>query len=151
MKYPYKGAGIALFKKVNGEYEILLGCRTIPPGAGKWSIPGGEYKKGDKGFLGNAERELLEETKLKLSEIAKSKEPIIYSINWLLFKWETFMYEVAADFKAPPKADLNFEFSEMKFIPLSEIGNYKLACYVKKEINSFLRNISSSSPLYFPK
>ena len=145
MKYPYKGAGVALFKKVNGEYEILLGCRTIPPGAGKWSIPGGEYKKRDKGFFGNAKRELWEETKKDLLEISKDKEPIVYRINWLLFRWETYMYEVDADFKAPPKADINFEFSEMKFIPLSELGNYKLACYVKSEIKCFLRNISKKA------
>ena len=143
MKYPYKGAGVALLKKVNGEYEIMLGCRTIAPGAGKWSIPGGEYKKGvDKNSFDNAERELREETKLELLEIGKAKKPIIYSINWLMFRWETYMYEVDTDFEAPPKANLNFEFSEMKFIPLSELGNYKLACYVKSEIKHFLRNIS---------
>ena len=137
MKYPYKGAGVALFKKVNGEYEILLGCRTIPPDAGKWSIPGGERKKEDKSFFDNAERELREETKLELLEIAKAKKPIVYRINWLLFRWETYMYEVDADFKAPPKANLNHEFSEMKFIPLSELVNYELACYVEDEIDCF--------------
>ena len=46
MKLPYKGGGVALFykDKHTGEYSILLGKRTIEPGKGKWSIPGGGYE-----------------------------------------------------------------------------------------------------------
>ena len=49
------------------------------------------------------------------------------------------MYEVPSDFPTPTKIR---EFSEMKFIPLSELGNYKLAFGVKSEINCFVKNIS---------
>lgn len=53
MKLPYKGGGVALFykDKHTGEYSILLGKRTIEPGKGKWSIPGGGYEPQDAFYM----------------------------------------------------------------------------------------------------
>ena len=140
MKLPYKGAGVALFKKIDNEYAILLGKRKYKPGVGKWSIPGGGYEsKEDLTLFMTAKRELQQETDIKLLKIINIKGPIVWRRNWLFFRWETYMYEVAPDFPVPTHYH---EFSEMKFIPLNELGKYKLAFGVKSEIKHFLRNIS---------
>ena len=135
----YKGAGVALFKKVNGEYQILLGKRKYRPQAGKWSIPGGEYELKDLTLFSAAKRELREETGLDLCydvKIQKIGESVIYRFKVPFFEWATYMYEVPSDFQAPARFH---EFSEMKFIPLSELKKYKLAWGVKAEVNKFTK------------
>ena len=131
---PYKGAGIALFKKVNGEYQILLGKRMNKPQAGKWSIPGGGYESYDKTLLDTALRETREEIGVDALKVAINKEPVVYRCNLLFFVWETYIYEVAPKFPVPTEFH---EFSEMKFIPLSELGKYELAWFVKAEVKKF--------------
>lgn len=70
----YKGAGIALFKKQNNDYAILLGKRTIKPNKGKWSIPGGRFEKSDNFFFETAIREFREETGINLFDIVIEKK-----------------------------------------------------------------------------
>lgn len=138
MKLPYKGAGVALFKKTDNGYAILLGKRKYNPQADKWSIPGGGYELKDLTLYMTARRELHEETGLYLQDVklAQIGETVYYHIKFPFFKWKTYMYEVPYDFPAPSKYH---EFYEMKYIPLNTIGNYKLAFGVKKEIKKFLK------------
>ncbi len=131
---PYKGAGVALFKNVNGEYQILLGKRKYRPQSGKWSIPGGGYESYDKTLLDTALRETREEIEVDALKAAINKEPIVYRCNLLLFVWETYMYEVAPEFPVPTRFH---EFSEMKFIPLGELKKYELAWGVDAEVGKF--------------
>ena len=133
---PYKGAGVALFRKVNGEYQILLGKRKYKPQAGKWSIPGGGYESYDTTLFNTALRETQEEIGVDVLKAAINKEPVVFQCNLIFFIWETYMYEVVSDFPIPKRFH---EFSEMRFIPLQELGKYKLAWGVKQEINTFLK------------
>ena len=67
MKLPCKGTGIALFFKENSifEYFIFLGKRSIKPGRGKWTIPGGGFEiRRDEDLSCTAEREFWKETEI---------------------------------------------------------------------------------------
>ena len=70
----YKGAGIALLKKQNNDYAILLGKRTIKQNKGKWSIPGGKFEKNDNFFFETAIREFREETGINIFDIVIKKK-----------------------------------------------------------------------------
>ena len=61
---------------------------------------------------------------------------IICSFHYPCFEWKTFMFEVASDFHVPER--FCYEFSEIKFISLKDIHQYKLAFGVRKEIKKFL-------------
>ncbi len=73
---PYHGAGLLLWMRdEQGKPNVLLGKRSIEPGKGKWSIPGGKWdpKKdidtdGNPDYLKTALRETEEEIKLVISE-----------------------------------------------------------------------------------
>lgn len=79
----YKGAGIALLKKQNNDYAILLGKRTIKPNKGKWSIPGGKFEKNDNFFFETAIRELRKETGINLFDIVIEKKAIVCRFNYI--------------------------------------------------------------------
>ena len=79
----YKEAGIALFKKQNNDYAILLGKRTIKPNKGKWSIPGGEFEKSDNFFFETSIREFREETGINLFDIVIEKKAIVCRCNYI--------------------------------------------------------------------
>lgn len=132
----YKGAGIAIIKKQNDELFILLGKRTEKPQKGKWSIPGGGFEKYDKSLFETALREFREETRIDLSETINEKDALICDFHFPVFEWKTFIFEVNSDFPTPRK--FCHEFSEMKFISINELKNFKLAFGVKKEIKTFL-------------
>ncbi len=133
---PYKGAGIALFKKINGDYSILLGKRNINPDKGKWSIFGGKREKEDKSDWDTAKREFFEESYINFDTL-KTKEIEECKFCLPFFKWTTFLREVDDSFSAPNY--FSSEFSDLKFIALNEINKYKLAFGVRKEIKKFLK------------
>ncbi len=139
----YKGGGIALFQKLpDGGYAILLGKRVYNPGAEKWSIPGGGWDpQKDKTLADTAKREFEEE----IFRNKKQFETLINEYNakllgeWKLFnRWTTLIYEINQSFEAPK--EFSHEFSKLKFIPISKLGDYKLAFGVKREIKKFLKN-----------
>lgn len=141
MKLPYKGGGVALFykDKITAEYSILLGKRSINPGKGKWSIPGGGYESFDSNLAATAQREFKEETGIALKDVCDVARNHIYKIRLPLFCWDTLLYEVTStDFLS--KARIS-EFSELKFISFSELKSYKLAFGVKAEIEAFKHKI----------
>ena len=139
MKLPYKGGGVALFykDKHTGEYSILLGKRTIEPGKGKWSIPGGGYEPQDASICATAQREFWKETGISLKTVCPASEPDMYRFRLPFFTWVTFLQEVqSTDFLADATIR---EFSELRFIPFSKLHTYKLAFGVKAEIRAFKR------------
>ena len=145
MKLPYKGACVGLFRKANGEYEVLLGLRKHSPKG--WSFPGGGYEKGKDGksLFKTALRELDEETNINLENSVKKEKAIIFSIGIPFFvKVKTYMYEVSSDFPAPTWWDPN-EFLDMKFVPLRKVKelskhnkNRLLYFLIKLEIFKFI-------------
>ncbi len=63
-KYAIASVGAVLLR----EGKLLLVKRGLPPGQGKWSIPGGAVEAGES-ILEAAKRELLEETNLSAEPI----------------------------------------------------------------------------------
>ena len=61
---PKIGVGIILIKND----QVLLVQRANPPGAGKWSLPGGKQELGETAMQ-TARRELREETGLECGEL----------------------------------------------------------------------------------
>lgn len=61
---PKIGVGIILIK----DRQVLLVKRANPPGAGKWSLPGGKQELGET-IQQTARRELREETGLECGEL----------------------------------------------------------------------------------
>ena len=141
MKLPYKGGGVAIFQKMpDGNYAILLGKRTGRREHGKWSIPGGEWKEEDKTLADTAKREcseeILNERPFQTIEVEYNAKLLgKYNVKMLLFTWTTIIYEIDPMFEAP--TDFCYEFSELKFIPLSELKNYTLAKFVNAEVGKF--------------
>ena len=135
MKF-YKGAGVALFKKTQSGYSILLGKRTNDPGNGKWSIFGGKSELHDKTSFETAKREFKEESFMDLDSL-DGKLVGTCDFNFIFFKWTTFLYEVDESFPVPSR--FCSEFSEFRFIPLDETKNYQLGFGVKSEIKKFLK------------
>lgn len=117
-----------------------MGKRTIKPHKGKWSIPGGGSEKTDKSLFETAIREFLEETRINISNTVNEKDVIICSFHYPCFEWITFMFEVSSNFTTPKS--FCYEFSEMRFISLEDIHQYKLAFGVKKEIKHFKKKIA---------
>lgn len=144
----YKGAGIALFKKGTDDYAILVGKRTIRPFKHKWSIFGGKSESYDKTSFETAKREFREESRFDFSTINANSHGECH-FNLIFFKWTTFLYEVDDSFLPPNH--FSYEFSELKFILLHEINNYKLAFGVRKEIRIFLKNCKNKNKKHQPQ
>lgn len=136
----YKGAGIALFKKTSDGYSVLLGKRTIKPNKGKWSIFGGRTESYDNTPFETAKREFREESYIDLDSL-NAKLIGTCKFNLFVFKWSTFLYIVDESFSPPTR--FCSEFSEFRFIKLTEIKNYKLGFGVKKEIREFLKLVNN--------
>ena len=135
----YKGAGVALFKKLGESegYGILLGKRSINPGKGNWSIPGGGFEQGkDKSLYENDIRECKEEIGIMLDNVITEDSCSLCKFRFPYFTWNTYMVDVGT--WALPKI-IQSEFSEIKLIPLRQIEDYDLAFGVKKEITIFKR------------
>jgi len=60
---PRVAVGGVVIEVVNGEPCVLLARRGRPPGAGRWSLPGGRVERGET-LAAAVARELLEETGL---------------------------------------------------------------------------------------
>lgn len=83
---------------VNKTY--LLGKRSINPGRGKWSIPGGGFDvRCDEDLSNTAEREFWEETGIKFKDVCKTQKHDVMWIRFPLFTWMTILAETeSADF-----------------------------------------------------
>jgi len=57
-----------IFRKTKGDHELLLIKRKNDPFKGKWALPGGFVDEGED-LIVAAQRELLEETGLKVTQL----------------------------------------------------------------------------------
>ena len=132
----YRGAGVLLFRqnKDTGEYEMLLGKRSIRQGYGKWAIPGGGMERHDTDYKACAFRELWEETGIDINLI-----PMKYldekKTDIPFFHWRTYLSLTLGGF---PQVRIR-EFSELRWIPVSELGSYDLWISLNREIRAFNR------------
>jgi len=117
LRFPYKGAGIALVC----DKKVLLGIRSKKPFMGKWSVPGGGREKGESYFEG-AKREFYEETGCNIETISCT-----YFGKWTLclppfFHWTTFFFKTnTTDISLNP-----CEFSKLEWISIDSIST--LSC-----------------------
>lgn len=134
----YRGAGVLLFRqsKDTGEYEVLLGKRSIRHGYGKWAIPGGGMERYDVDYKACAFRELWEETGIDINLIQtkyldeiKTDIPFFHWRTYLILTWGTF-----------PQFRIR-EFTELRWIRLSDLDKYDLWISLKKEIYSFKKTV----------
>ena len=132
----YHGAGVLFFRYNKETFEILLGKRSIRQGYGRWAIPGGglERKDGDYNYRACAFRELWEETGIDIRTI-KTQDIAQTRIDLPFFHWRTFLVMARGPF-----SDFRIrEFSELRWIPISELGNYDLWISLNREIRTFTR------------
>ena len=85
-------------------------------------------------------REFREESYMDLDSL-NAKLIGTCKFNLFVFKWSTFLYIVDESFSPPTR--FCSEFSEFRFIKLTEIKNYKLGFGVKKEIRDFLKPVNN--------
>ena len=134
----YHGAGVLLFRynKEKETFEVLLGKRSIHRGYGKWAIPGGglERKDGDFNYRACAFRELWEETGIDIRTI-KTQDIAQTRIDLPFFHWRSFLVMTWGEL---PEFRIR-EFSELRWIPISELCNYDLWISLNREIRTFTR------------
>ena len=138
----YKGAGVLLFRynKETAEYEALLGKRSIRQGYGKWAIPGGGRERYDADFRETAYRELWEETGIDIKRLQKEELDEIKT-DLPFFRWRTFLVLLLEDATyVRPR-----EFSELRWVPVSEIRRIDLWISLGRELRAFNRAIKRSS------
>ena len=132
----YMGAGVLLFRfnREDGEYEVLLGKRSIRQGYGKWAIPGGGLERYDSDYRACAYRELREETGIRLESLQhKNLDEIRTDIPF--FHWRTFLVLIdEANLELRPR-----EFSELRWVSLPEIKNMDLWINLNRELRAFCR------------
>ena len=139
----YSGAGVLLFRynRNDGRFEVLLGKRSIRHGYGKWAIPGGGMEKIDSGFAACAYRELREETGIDINGL-KARDLSEIKTDIPFFHWRTYLVMTWGDF-----TEFRIrEFSELRWIPVSDIGKYDLWISLNREIRAF-RKILEREPL----
>jgi 8-oxo-dGTP pyrophosphatase MutT (NUDIX family) len=144
LPYQYRGGGLAVFRINNGQSEVLLGLRANSPGRGMWSFPGGRANDKER-LMTAAVREFREETGIQLYRRYITKTGNFYVKNWF-FEWNTVIIESTQDIciKQPSKKDCDSgwgihggEFRSLRWVPISEIRNYKLHHWVKNVINLY--------------
>ena len=126
MKYPSKpevGVGAVV---IEGE-NILLIRRKYPPGAGKWSVPGGHVKLGESLYEA-ATRELREETGVegKPLGIINIDEMVEYDMEGKI-RYHYVLIDVLIEPSTPLKmAKASSDALELKVVPLKECLNLNL-------------------------
>jgi 8-oxo-dGTP pyrophosphatase MutT (NUDIX family) len=122
-----------------GKLNVLLGKRSIEPGKGKWSIPGGKWddKKdidthGDPDYLKTALRETEEEIGLVISgnedflKIWKSHIPFFHYI--------VYSHQVST----PKTFAHNHEFSEVRWFPIDSLPASSVG-FVRSQVVALVR------------
>ena len=144
----YRGGGVAVFRKNKNIIEVLLGLRANRPGKGLWSFPGGGAEGKEK-LISAAVREFKEETGVQIYDRYITRKGI-FKIRALFFEWNTLVIESSQVINPVLVNGWNTfgEFITLRWVPLSELKNYKLHRWVKNVINFYL---SDKMELYVPK
>lgn len=130
----YKGAGVMLFRynSKSGQFEVLLGKRSVPHGYGKWAIPGGRLEEFDANFEDCATREFREETGIDLKNLL-TRKMAVRCIDVPLYHWKTIMvltWGYFPEFKPS-------EFSELSWFPISTVSKQNLWIKLNRELKAF--------------
>lgn len=148
MRFPYRGAGIALVS----DGRILMGKRSSKPFYGTWCVPGGGREKTDKDDLETAVRELGEETGIDFaSSFPEANCICTWKLRLPFFSWKTFFYAVPPE-KAQKLVLVPSEFSELEWVFISEIrkGRKKhLRPFAGAEVRFLVRRGRKSEISYF--
>lgn len=143
LPYRYKGAGVALFRVINGKTEVLLGLRRNRPHKNKWTFPGGGVERNEK-FSAAAVREFREEVGVQLYRRFMTRTGI-YKIRMPFFSWNTYLIETT---QTVPINNcivknnkiikiINSEFYDLEWVGIDELENYKLHPFVKEVISIY--------------
>lgn len=122
---PYYGAGLLLWTQNEQEKKfVLLGKRSIHPGKGKWSIPGGRWSEKKDSYDENGEpyylKTALRETEEELSLLIKKDDNIIHL--WRSRCLPFFHFVVYAHQLSEQVTIIHFqEFSELKWFPAEDL------------------------------
>jgi len=141
LPYKYRGGGVAVFRINKGSPEVLLGLRAINPGKGLWTFPGG----GAEGRENLTAAAVREETGVQLLGRYITKTGV-FSIRNFFFEWNTFIIESTQTmftgnaFKKDDRERIlaGGEFVSLQWVPLSEIGRYKLHRWVAEVVDFYL-------------
>ena len=147
LPYKYRGGGAAVFRLNNGKPEVLLGLRAHSPGRGLWSFPGGGTEGKEK-LSSAGVREFKEETGVQLYSRYITRTGV-FQIKKHFFEWETVIIETTQNIGFSFKLNSRYEeFISLKWVPLSELDNYKLHIWVKNTVGVYL---SGKMKRYTPK
>ena len=140
----YKGAGVILFRfnQKFRRFEVLLGKRSTQRGYGQWAIPGGGMESGDFDLGACAVREFGEETGVDFNRLC-TKLLAVKRIDVPFYHWKTFLvlsWGYYPEFKPS-------EFSELRWVPLSGLGNFDLWISLNREIKAFNRLVKKNGLL----
>lgn len=139
MRFPYKGAGIALISEFDS-YRILMGKRATKPFFSKWSIPGGSYDcTNDSDLQETAIREFKEETSIDINTLPQCRYIGKLSIFFPFFKWTTFYYIVKSNVTLK---DI-FELSQVQFFNYNDAIKLKKRPFSRLELKKYKSFISS--------
>jgi 8-oxo-dGTP pyrophosphatase MutT (NUDIX family) len=146
----YRGGGVAVFRSNGGKPEVLLGLRANNPGRGLWTFPGGGAEGTEK-LTTAAVREFREETGVQLYGRYITRTGL-FQINTFFFEWNTLIIESNQEIdpckrfksykeKAKDGTVQDYfyggEFISLRWVPLSEIENYKLHRWVLDVVNYY--------------
>jgi 8-oxo-dGTP pyrophosphatase MutT (NUDIX family) len=142
---------VAVFRINNGLPEVLLGLRANNPGKGLWTFPGGGAE--DKERLSTAAiREFREETGVQLYRRYITRAGL-FQIKNPFFEWNTLIIESNqsinpdkrfskkikhGEYRRLPEQYCGGEFLSLRWVPIQELDNLKLHCWVKDVINFYM-------------
>lgn len=137
MRFPYKGAGIAL---INND-SVFLGKRSKRPFKNSWAVPGGGFEKDkDNDYLSTAIREMKEETSININFL-KAEYLGFWQLKMPFFCWTTFYFYYEGEFNNL-KLD---EMSQAKWVRYKDIKKLKKRPFCSFEIKKAVRLIKSQS------
>lgn len=122
---------------IKSDNKVLLVKRLQDPGKGKWSIPGGRLKFGEK-LRDAAIREIEEETGLKI-EIVRLLDVVDIFVKDR--KGKVKDHYVIIDFEGKitgGELKASSDASEVKWVDVSEINEYELTDSTAKFLREYL-------------
>jgi 8-oxo-dGTP pyrophosphatase MutT (NUDIX family) len=147
----YRGGGVAVFRINNVQPEVLLGLRANKPGKGLWTFPGGGADDKEK-LSATAVREFREETGVQLYGRYITRAGL-FQVSNPFFEWNTLVVESTqsinpdkrfskkikpGEYRNLPEQYPGGEFLSLRWVPLFELDDFKLHCWVKDVVDFYL-------------